>query len=676
MAFFFYKEGERSLELFKLFGEVVVNAKDAIDALSETTDKAEETAGSVGDVGKESKQAGKTTTDSLLPIPPKFMKIATAAGAVVTAVVAVGKAMIEVANNTREYRVEMAKLETAFTAAGHTGETATEVYRELHAVLGETDQAVEASNHLAKLCATEEELRALTNACVGAYATFGDSLPIEGLTEAANETAKTGALTGQLADALNWAGYYEDDFNAKLAECNSERERAALITETLVDLYGEVGETYKENNKEILDSVKAQEELNAAQARFGKAFEPLATAWYSFLASFTNFSADALEAAIDPTNGMADAMAGTQETAEDAAKKVAELKAQLEEFNSVPDWLWTDTMYMQKSALEEALSQATDRYNELAEAEKQAAIEAQNASDLAIVEAFSTATEQYIADANALLTKFSETYSQAFSKVTGWFAPFETAKVNVTTSIGKMIEAMDSQIAFNRQYSSNLQYLKEQGLGSLADAFQEYGAEGSAYANTVAEALQKAGGSATAEGQKIIEQFKEISEAQLQSQEELANSMALANGEIESEMQSLTDQYAEKISELDMSTEALTNAQNTMSAFLEGISNGVPGIISKMSDLGSKMTKALQNALGTVTVNVQATMNPYATTSVNSVSMNAGLTVREDATAYGTEQQNGSGMVINQYIESVAQTPVELAAATEAYFVQARWAMA
>ena len=47
-------------------------------------------------------------------------------------------------------------------------------------------------------------------------------MPIEGLTEAANETAKTGELTGVLADALNWAGITEDDFKARLEACNSE----------------------------------------------------------------------------------------------------------------------------------------------------------------------------------------------------------------------------------------------------------------------------------------------------------------------------------------------------------------------------------------------------------------------------------------------------------------------
>ncbi len=663
------------MEIFKLFGEVVVNAKDAIDALDETTDKAEETAESVGDVGKESKQAGKTTSDSLLPIPPKFMKVATAATAVVTAIVAIGKAMVAVADNTREYRIEMAKLETAFTFAGHTGETATEVYRELQAVLGETDQAVEAAQHLAKLCSTEKELRDITNACAGVYATFGSSIPVEGLAEAANETAKTGVLTGQLSDALKRAGVSEEEFQEKLNDCNSESERTTLIIEELVSLYGDLGETYKENNKEILNSVKAQEEYNAAVARLGEAFEPVATGWYSFLAAITNFSADSVDLIIDGTSGFAEELAGVQETAAEAAEKIEELKARQQELLNIERAEWTDATYWEYDMLGEALVRATDRYNELTEAEKQAAIEAQKAADQAVVDQFTLATEQYVSDATALMAKFEETYSQVFGKVSGWFAPFEKASVKVNTSIGEMIKGMQSQIEFNNQYSANLQYLKEQGLGGLADAFQAYGAEGSAYAKTVADALQKAGGSATKEGQKIISEFQAISEAQLQSQEELANTLALANGEIESEMQSMTDNYAAKIAELDMSSEALTNAQNTMSSFLQGIKNGTPGILSKMSELGSKMTQALQNSIGTVTINVQANLNTVRNPNGSSGSSENTPTAENGSGSFSSKTGSG-GVVINQYIESVAQTPVELAAATEAYFVQARWAMA
>lgn len=684
------------MKLFKLFGEVVMDVKEAIEALEETTGKAEETGDSVGKLGKESQKSGKQTISSLLGLPPNFLKVATAAGTVVTAVVAIGKAMIQIADNTREYRIEMAKLETAFTAAGHTGESATDVYRELHAVLGETEQAVEASQHLAKLCSTEEQLLALTNACVGVYATFGSSIPIEGLAEAANETAKTGVLTGQLSDALKRAGVSEEEFQEKLNDCNSESERTTLIIEELNSLYGDLGETYKKNNKEILDSVKAQEEYNAAVARLGEAFEPVATGWYSLLAAITNFSADSVDLIIDGTSGFANELAGVQETAAEAAEKIEELKARQQELLSIERAEWTDATYWEYDMLGEALVRATDRYNELTEAEKQAAIEAQKAADQAVVDQFTLATKQYVADATALMTKFEETYSQVFGMVSGWFAPFEQAKVSVTTSIGEMIKGMQSQIDFNNQYSANLQYLKEQGLGGLADAFQQYGAEGSAYANTVADALQKAGGAATEKGQKIIAEFQAISDAQVQSQEELANTMALANGEIETEMQSLSDNYAEKIAGLDKSAEALASAKNTMSSFLEGITKGIPGILDKMSELGKKMTNALQNSLGTVsiTVNANASGIPGAKTGMDYVPYDDYLVylhkgeavlTAEEATAWRAGKQSasvdsgagsGGGMVINQYIESVAQTPVELAAATEAYFVQARWAMA
>ena len=50
-------------------------------------------------------------------------------------------------------------------------------------------------------------------------------LPIEGMIESANETAKVGEVTGSLADALNWVGISEDAFNEKLAACSSESER-------------------------------------------------------------------------------------------------------------------------------------------------------------------------------------------------------------------------------------------------------------------------------------------------------------------------------------------------------------------------------------------------------------------------------------------------------------------
>lgn len=203
---------------------------------------------------------------------------AAAIAAVAAAAVAGLKALLDLAESTREYREDLNKLQTGFQNAGFSAEEATAAYKDLYAVIGEEDRSVEAVNHLAKLVDTEKDLATWTGTILpGVWATFGDSLPLEGLTEAANETARVGDVTGVLADALNWAGVSEDDFQKKLDACNSESERASLITETLNGLYGDAADKYKELNGDIMDANRAQSDLADATAELGAAVEPLNT---------------------------------------------------------------------------------------------------------------------------------------------------------------------------------------------------------------------------------------------------------------------------------------------------------------------------------------------------------------------------------------------------------------
>ena len=118
-------------------------------------------------------------------------------------------AFFATAESTREFRTNMGKVETAFETAGLKAEDATETYKNLYAVVADEGKATEATSHIAKLAKSQEDLKKWTEICTGVYATFGDSLPIENLAEASNETAKTGKITGGLADALNWAGKSE-----------------------------------------------------------------------------------------------------------------------------------------------------------------------------------------------------------------------------------------------------------------------------------------------------------------------------------------------------------------------------------------------------------------------------------------------------------------------------------
>lgn len=193
------------------------------------------------------------------------------------AIGAAAGAFLGLAESTREARVNMGKLETGFTTAGHSAEDAKKTYTELYGVLGDDGQATEAAAHLAKLTKNEKELATWTDIATGVYATFGDSLPIENLTEAANETAKTGAITGGLADALNWAGVSEDEFQASLDKCSTEQERQALITKTLNGLYSDAAEKYREVNGDIINAQKATASLNSAMAELGAIAEPIVT---------------------------------------------------------------------------------------------------------------------------------------------------------------------------------------------------------------------------------------------------------------------------------------------------------------------------------------------------------------------------------------------------------------
>lgn len=221
-------------------------------------------------------------------------------------VAALAASINELVSVTNEFQEDMGKLSVAAQQNNVSTDAANGAYRDMVGILGETDQSVEAVNHLFALCGENTQaLSDWTNIASGVYATFGDSLPIEGLTEAANETAKVGQVTGPLADAINWASEaavqhgvalsgnqaaidaynsalasgatQEDAFNAALASCSTEQERAQLITDTLNGVYAEAGAQYQQTNADVIAYRQSQSDLTAAMSSLGQAFMPIVT---------------------------------------------------------------------------------------------------------------------------------------------------------------------------------------------------------------------------------------------------------------------------------------------------------------------------------------------------------------------------------------------------------------
>ena len=178
---------------------------------------------------------------------------------------------------TEEYRRNMGLLTTAFGSNGYSLETAKQTYKDLYAIIGDEGTATEAAQLMATLSQSQQDLTAWTEVAAGVWGTFGEALPINSLMEAANETAKVGTVTGVLADALNWAGISEDQFNAILASSSSEADRNRIILSALSSTYSGAADAFYQNNDALVESREAQADMDDTLADLGETIADIKT---------------------------------------------------------------------------------------------------------------------------------------------------------------------------------------------------------------------------------------------------------------------------------------------------------------------------------------------------------------------------------------------------------------
>ena len=269
--------------------------------LDEARKSADGCAESIDEYGKAVRDAD-SNKDPLGNLMAGFgnLKGVLAGGAVVGGIKAVGDAIMNVVEDTAEYRKIMGTLEISSERAGYSAQQTADIYRTLQGVLGDTQTAATTTANLQAIGLAQEDLVTVTNAAIGAWATYGDSIPIDGLSESINETIQAGKVTGTFADVLNWAGTSEDDFNAKLEAANGTTERANIVLQELKSQgLDQAGKAWQDANEDVVALNKATERWDGAMAQLGETLTPAAAAIKNFGADAILWLADQLQAVFE-----------------------------------------------------------------------------------------------------------------------------------------------------------------------------------------------------------------------------------------------------------------------------------------------------------------------------------------------------------------------------------------
>lgn len=233
--------------------------------------------------------------------------------------------IVNLAEETEEYRTMQAKMSGSAESFGYSVQFAKDQYKEFYEYLGDDQMSTNAITNLMGMQVSTETVTKSAEAAIAVWTAYGDSIPIENLTESINETAQVGQVTGVLADALNWAGISEDNFNTKLQSLTTTQERADLIAQTLNDTYGKSKETYDGMTEGIRNANDAEAEFQEIQAEVGEAVEPVRQA-------LTKLKSNGLEMILPVVEKVGDLFEWFGERLDDTGNEINDVIAESKKF--------------------------------------------------------------------------------------------------------------------------------------------------------------------------------------------------------------------------------------------------------------------------------------------------------------------------------------------------------
>lgn len=314
---------ELARKIEDLSGELKDNKKRVDDArqAAEKLDKSLDDVGDAADASGDGFTIMKGTLADLV------------SSAIQSAVGAVGDlvgALMDLSEATEEYRIMQAKLQGAAASSGYSAEFVKQKYEDFYKYVTDDQMATNAITNLLGIGTSTENLSSIADGAIAVWTRYGDSIPIESLTESINETINAGKVTGTFADTINWAktanenldaalagnteaqkAYkaaleeglpVEDAFNEALKKISNSQERADVVAKFLNSTYGESKTKYDEMTGSVIAANEAEMNLRDTQAELGEGLVPVHV-------GITNLKAQALDMITPAVLALADAFA-------------------------------------------------------------------------------------------------------------------------------------------------------------------------------------------------------------------------------------------------------------------------------------------------------------------------------------------------------------------------------
>ena len=182
---------------------------------------------------------------------------------------------------------------------------------------------------------------------------------------------------------------------------------------------------------------------------------------------------------------------------------------------------------------------------------------------------------------------YSEAYTAAYDSISGQMGLFETMSVEVQTSVGDMIAALESQAQYMANYSENLRIAAQMGVSDgLLAQLSDGSTESAAYLQEI-----------VTNGQGRIEELNAAFAKVEEGKEEFSSTVAEMQTNLQSTMQQAVQTTQSAVRQMDMYAQAAMSARSTMQGYIDGANGMAASVQAAYRSVAYGAMAAIQGAM-------------------------------------------------------------------------------